>query len=250
MELSIFFKGFIIGLAIAAPVGPIGIMCIRRTLNKGQGIGFISGLGAATADTIYGVIAAFGITFISDFLTRQQVSFRLIGGVFLLGLGVKAFFSRPRERTEDFRNRGFARAYVSILVLTLTNPITAVAFATAFAGFGLGSSIGNYLWATILTCGVFAGSAAWWLFLSSSVSAFSGKFSIKWLVTINRISGVMIFAFGLWLLASLVSPGPALLPLSLLSMKEPPAFRSPASSCWSRCWPTCRPRQPRRPFPH
>jgi threonine/homoserine/homoserine lactone efflux protein len=124
MESGLFIKGFVIGFSIAAPVGLIGILCIQRTLSGGTVQGFTAGLGAATADAIYGFIAAFGLTFISSFLVEQSVWFRLCGGVFLCGLGLQAFFRKPREQTVSVANRTIYAAYGTTFFLTLTNPMT------------------------------------------------------------------------------------------------------------------------------
>ncbi|MDH5788211.1 MAG: LysE family translocator, partial [Candidatus Bathyarchaeota archaeon] len=197
-------RGLVIGFTIAAPVGPIGVLCIRRTLAEGQAHGLISGLGAATADAIYGSIAGFGLTFVSDFLISQQVWLRLIGGVFLCFLGIRTFLSTPVEQAASTKRMGLFGAYSSTFSLTLTNPVTIVSFAAIFAGFGVGSLGGNYVSAAMLMLGVFIGSALWWLILSGSVSLFRTKFSLSRLRWVNRISGIVIAAFGVIALFSLI----------------------------------------------
>ena len=141
MSLQIILKGILIGVTIAAPVGPIGILCIRRTLAEGRLAGFISGLGAATADAMYGAIAAFGLTFISVFLINQSFWLRLGGGLFLIYLGIKSFLSVPSQGADlnpkSSRNESVLNYYGSTLFLTLTNPITIISFAAIFAGFGI-----------------------------------------------------------------------------------------------------------------
>src|SRR3970040_603046 len=145
MDLGFLLRGLVIGFSIAAPVGPIGVLCIRRTLTEGRIAGFVSGLGAATADAFYGAIAGFGLTFISSFLIDQQFWLRLAGGFFLLYLGVKTFRSSPPDNAALQDRSGIFGAYASTLVLTLTNPMTILSFAIIFAGLGLATaSAGGY----------------------------------------------------------------------------------------------------------
>jgi threonine/homoserine/homoserine lactone efflux protein len=203
MDLNFFLRGLIIGFSIAAPVGPIGVLCIRRTLADGRASGLISGLGAATADAIYGSIAGFGLTFISSLLIRQQGWLRLVGGTFLCYLGLKTFFARPAEQPALAKGNDLLSAYASTFFLTLTNPMTILSFAAIFAGLGVGSASGNYFSAGILVLGVFIGSALWWLILSSGVGMIWKKFNSLGLRWINRISGIIITAFGLFVLLSL-----------------------------------------------
>ena len=159
MDIRFLLRGLIIGFSIAAPVGPIGVLCIRRTLAAGRASGLVSGLGAATADAIYGCIAGFGLTFISSILISQQVWLRLIGGVFLCYLGLKTFLARPAQQAALAGGNGLVGAYASTFFLTLTNPMTILSFAAIFAGLGVTSASGNYVSAGVLVLGVFIGSA-------------------------------------------------------------------------------------------
>jgi len=203
-SISFFIRGLIIGFSIAAPVGPIGVLCIRRTLAQGRASGFISGLGAATADAIYGCVAGFGLTFISSFLISEQLWFRLVGGTFLCYLGIKTFLARPAEKAASARGYGLAGAYASTFFLTLTNPMTILSFAAIFAGLGVGNTGGNYFFAGLLVLGVFLGSASWWLILSGLFGAVRTKFSPSSLRWVNRISGIIIAGFGLLAFLSLM----------------------------------------------
>ena len=188
-------QGAIIGFAIAAPVGPIGILCMRRTLANGRGSGLASGLGAATADATYGGVAGFGVTIISTALVSQQVLIRLLGGVFLLLLGVRTVFSVPRG-LDRRSGGGLAGDYLSTLALTFSNPVTIVAFAAIFAGLGITGQGGDYTAAGFLVAGVFAGSALWWVILSTIVSVFRGALGQGRMRWVNRISGLVIAGFG------------------------------------------------------
>lgn len=204
MDIDFLFRGLIIGFSIAAPVGPIGVLCIRRTLAKGRVYGLVSGLGAATADTIYGFIAGFGLTFISEMLISQRMWLRLVGGSFLCFLGLKTFLSKPAEKAASAKGNGLVGSYASTFFLTITNPVTILSFAAIFAGLGVGSTEVNYLSAATLVIGVFVGSALWWLLLSSGITLFRKKFSPHRLLWINRISGIILTGFGLIALTSLI----------------------------------------------
>jgi threonine/homoserine/homoserine lactone efflux protein len=204
MEISFLLKGMGIGFSIAAPVGPIGVLCIRRTWSNGWASGLISGLGAATADAIYGSIAGFGLTFLSNFLVSQEALLRLIGGIFLCCLGTKTFLSKASELTDTAKKIGLLGDYASTFLLTLTNPLTIVSFAAVFAGLGLGASPGDYLSAVFLVSGVFFGSVLWWFLLSGGIGLFRAKFSFAGLRWVNRFSGAIIALFGLIALVSLL----------------------------------------------
>jgi threonine/homoserine/homoserine lactone efflux protein len=201
--MPIFLRGLLIGISIAAPVGPIGVLCIRRTLAEGRLSGLVSGLGAATADAFYGTVAGFGLTFISGFLVAQRIWLSLIGGIFLCYLGIRTFVSLPSEEAAQTESHGLLRNYLSILILTLTNPMTILSFAAIFAGLGLANSGGDYIGAVVLVLGVFTGSGLWWLLLSFGVSLFRERVTPQWMVWINRISGLIVLTFGIFALASL-----------------------------------------------
>jgi threonine/homoserine/homoserine lactone efflux protein len=205
MDLSILLKGIILGFSIAAPVGPIGVLCIRRTISQGRISGFVSGLGAATADGLYGCVAAFGLTFISSFLVSQQFWLRLVGGIFLLYLGVQTLISRPAEKAVEAKSTGIAGDYLSTFFLTITNPMTILSFAAVFAGLGLAAAGSDYSTAGSLVSGVVVGSALWWLCLSGIVGIFRQKFNATGMIWVNRVSGMIITAFGLWAIAGLLA---------------------------------------------
>jgi threonine/homoserine/homoserine lactone efflux protein len=197
MDVGLFIRGLIIGFSIAAPVGPIGILCIRRTLAEGRASGFLSGLGAATADALYGCVAGFGLTVISGFLVDQRFYIQLIGGIFLLALGIKTLRSAPAERAAAASGTGLAATYASTLLLTLTNPMTILSFAAIFAALGVADTGGDLSAAALLVLGVFIGSAAWWLLLSGGVGLLREKLSSGVLRWTSWLSGVILVAFGI-----------------------------------------------------
>lgn len=195
--LSLFIRAFIIGISIAAPVGPIGVLCIRRTLANGKLAGFLSGMGAASADMVYGAIAAFGISAITTALIDNAFWLRLFGGGFLLYLGVKTFLEKPAEQAAQAKQGGLLNMYLSTFLLTITNPMTIISFAAIFASTMIGQEVGSPL---VMVAGVFAGSAAWWMTLSLGVGMFRERLTPAHMAWINRVSGIIIIAFGIYAL--------------------------------------------------
>jgi threonine/homoserine/homoserine lactone efflux protein len=196
MDFGLFFRGLIIGFSIAAPVGPIGILCIRRTLAEGRTSGFLSGLGAATADALYGCVAGFGLTVISAFLVDQRSWIQLIGGIFLLALGIRTLRSAPAQQSAAAAVSGLFASYLSTFFLTLTNPMTILSFAGIFAALGMANTGGSLVAAITLVSGVFLGSAAWWLILSGAVGLVRAKLNTGILGWANRLSGIVLVVFG------------------------------------------------------
>jgi len=204
MEYSLLMQGVVLGFSIAAPVGPVGVLCIRRTLAYGQMYGLFSGLGAATADAVYGAVAGFGLTAVSLFLLEQQFWLAGVGGLYLLYLGLKTLRAAPALTQNQGEGKNLADAFLSTFALTLTNPVTILSFAAIFAGLGLAAQSANSFWtAATLVFGVFAGSALWWFSLSAGVSLFRAKLSSRHLRWINRASGLVICGFGLVILTGL-----------------------------------------------
>ncbi len=203
MELIFFLKGIAIGFAMAVPVGPIGIMCIRKTLTEGRLRGLIIGLGAATADLFYGTVAAFGLTIISDILVDQRFWIRLIGGALLLFLGIRIFRAQPKDPKINFNNNGILRSYITTVFLTLTNPLTIFAFVAVFAALGLGDGL-SYFSSSILVAGVFIGSGLWFLLLSSGAIFFRKKLDLVGLKWVNKIAGILVIISGFIAIGSLL----------------------------------------------
>ena len=207
MPFLYVLRGMVIGLAIAAPVGPIGVLCIRRTLADGRIVGLVTGLGAATADLTYGAVAGFGLTFVANLLVAEQQWIRLIGGAFLCYLGARTLMSRPARAAATSSTAGVAglgSAYASTLVLTLTNPATILSFAAIFAGLGIAGARGDYVTASALVAGVGLGSALWWLILTSAVNLLRTRMDARALRWVNRVSGLVLLGFGMLAVASVV----------------------------------------------
>ena len=191
----LLLKSIILGFSVSAPVGPIGLLCIQRTLTKGQMAGFFTGLGASTANMIYASFAAFGFSVVSSFLLEQQFILRIIGGEFLLYLGVKIFLAKPAERAASLEGNGLIRVYLSTLFLMITNPTTILNFVAMFAGLGFDKTASSPSTAFIFVSGVFLGAIFWWFLLSFSVSIFKNKIT-PYLKSVNKIAGMLIISLG------------------------------------------------------
>ena len=200
--MEFWLKGVIMGFSIAAPVGPIGLLCIQRTLDQGRQSGFISGLGAASADAVYGSIAAFGMSAVFLWIGPWQTSLQIAGSIFLMGLGIHIF--RKKEKPSQIKPStvsGVFSAYGSTFLLTLSNPATILSFLAIFSGAGL-PDVNSSGWFMPLTmiAGVFCGSALWWFLLSTMVSFLRNRFLMnrEYLRWINRIAGIILLGFGLF----------------------------------------------------
>lgn len=202
--VDLFLRTLLIGLAVAAPVGAMGVLCIQRTLADGWRAGMATGLGIATADAAFAAVAAFGVSAVSQWLVAAQAPLRIIGGLTLIWLGVRAFLATPRTGETPTSPAGGGRRYATAVGLTLTNPMTIIAFAGIFAGAGLAAQPGVAT-AAVATLGVAIGSLAWWLALVSGVFAVRHTVSPRVVVIVNRASGVLLVAFGVVALVAGVS---------------------------------------------
>jgi len=196
MQLLLFIKGLAVGFAIAAPVGPVGVLCIQRSLTKGVLYGLVSGLGAACADAVFGAIAAFGVSFVAEFLAREQYWFQLAGGSLLLVMGCHTLLSRWRPPRAEAEASDLAHDSVTTFLLTITNPITIFSLTAVFAAIGITTGTETFLGGALVTGGVYLGSAFWWLILTSGVNLFRAAVSDDYLHWIHRIAGVIMLVFG------------------------------------------------------
>jgi threonine/homoserine/homoserine lactone efflux protein len=199
IDLETFLKGFTIGLAIAAPVGPIGLLTIRRTLAFGRAAGFLTGLGAASADAIFGSIAAFGITAISSIMIGAKFWLGIIGGTFLIYLGWQTFLSQPAQNPAESKASSLNTMYFTTFALVLTNPISILYFVGIIASVGAANNAASATWMVV---GVFAGSALWWLTLASIANSLRNKINPRALKMVNQVSGAVIAAFGIFAVIS------------------------------------------------
>jgi threonine/homoserine/homoserine lactone efflux protein len=205
MEMGLFFKGIVVGIIIATPVGPVGTLCVQRTLTEGKVNGFLTGLGAITADVIFGLIAAFGLTVVSNFLIDQQEWIRLLGGIIICLIGIRVFFVNTQKKMAPTRSPNHVSAFGSAFLIAITNPITVITFAVMFAGFGLVGSNAQYGSASLTVFGVFVGSGFIWLTLWGMTLMFRERFDFGRMKWINKIAGIVILIFGVSTLLSLIS---------------------------------------------
>ncbi len=203
MGTTLLLKGIAVGCLISIPVGPIAMLCIQRTLNEGRIHGIVTGLGAATADAVYGLIAASGLTFILNFLIKEQLWLRLVGGLFVCYMGVRLFRSRPVQRDASGNGTSYFGNYISAFLYTLTNPGTLLTFAAVFASLGVLQTSVHYASTGLLVGGVFVGAGLWWLILNGISGVFLKNLDYVKLAWLNKISGIVIAGFGVFVLVSL-----------------------------------------------
>ncbi len=195
-EFQLLLRGILAGLAISAPVGPVNILCISRTLTKGRMAGLIAGLGAAAADTIYGAVAGFSISIVIGFLIREQFWIRLVGGFLLIGIGVAYYFKRPGSLEEERRKQATHSDFIAAFFLNLTNPTTVLSFLAVLAVLGIADH--KAWWLTLLVIGgIFAGGMMWWILLAVVSNHFRDRVTDGAMVWMNRIAGFAIGGFGL-----------------------------------------------------
>ena len=205
MLLLFLLKGIVVGVVIAVPVGPVGILCLRRTIFEGRLAGLVSGYGAATADALFGAIAAFGLTFVSHWLLDYEDWLRAAGGIYLLYSGGSALLSKPQDKmAEQSDPDSLMRDFASAFALTITNPVTILVFLAIFAALGLSGGHDSLLRAAALVLGVWSGSFMWWLGLSLGIGLFRRAIEPRHLAWISRGSGIILFATGAALLATVV----------------------------------------------
>ena len=208
-EVGIFYRGLVLGLMIAAPVGPVGLMCIRRTVHRGLLIGFATGIGAACADTIFGAIAAFSVSVIVEFLQRYSPIIRILGGIFMLVVAWHTWHDKPRELpkgdeggavqvSENSLGRVIGAA-ISSFVITMTNPVTMFATMAVVATF---SELQSRTDAITIVSGIFCGSSLWWLLLSGGVALVRGHFTESRVTAINHVTAVALGLLAAWAAAT------------------------------------------------
>jgi len=213
MEVVLTLKAFLIGFTVSMPLGAIGLLCIQRTLTKGQKSGFFSGLGVASADAVFSLIAGLGISFIINFIEKQQMYFKIVGGMIIIILGVTIFYSNPvrQLRLQRLNRNRLYEDYLSVFFLAISNPLTTLSFIALFAAFNIATSEEvTFLGITFIIAGVFSGSATWWFLLTSIISVLRHRFRLKHLWWMNKIAGVVISTFGLAVILSawLLKPFP------------------------------------------
>ncbi len=201
--IHLLLKGILAGFAVAAPIGPVGLLCIRRSIIDGRLAGFVTGLGAAVADAGLALIAGLGVTVIINFVSGHQTAFHLGGGLVLVAMGILAMRSRPPCKAEGpVHAATIAKAFFSTIALTLANPMTIAAMLLLFSSFGV-SLNGAVGWdPVVLVVGVFTGSTLWWLILSTFAEWFGRRLNTRLLRTINIATGILLAGFGVYQMAT------------------------------------------------
>lgn len=197
--IALLLKGFAVGFAIAVPVGPIGVLCIRRSLAHGAQAGLAVGMGAAFADAFYGAVAGFGLSTVSAHLLAMEEVLGIVGGLVLITLGLRTVLAEPSHTPASVTGKSLWSAFLGTFLLTLTNPATILSFLAIFAGLGLATEL-SPLGASVFVLGVLLGSAAWWLILSNVAGSLRGHMNRDWMQTLNRLSGSLVLLFGLGVL--------------------------------------------------
>jgi len=196
--LEILIKGMLLGFLASIPLGPIGIICIQRTLGKGRWSGFISGLGAASADTIVAIIAGLGLSFVIIFFKSNSHILVILGSLIMIVLGVRIFLKSPAKQVRErkMKKNNLYTDYLSVLILTLSNPLTIFVFIAIFAGLNLVFGTNGFILKMLIFSGIFIGASCWWFLLTSLVNIYREKFNLKNLWWLNKITGGIIIAFG------------------------------------------------------
>ncbi len=207
MILSLLIKGIIIGLIASIPLGPIGVICIQRTINKGRTSGFVSGLGAAVADAIFAAIAGFSLSYIINFIEERQLIIEFVGGIIVILLGLKTFYTNPVSQLKRHKRKQnkLIEDFLSVLLLTATNPFAIFFFVALFAAAGIVHHNQSLGLSSVALIGVFLGGALWWYTLSSLVNLFRHKFRLKQLWWINKIAGAVILLLGVLAIINVIN---------------------------------------------
>jgi threonine/homoserine/homoserine lactone efflux protein len=197
MELTFLIKGLVLGFVICVPFGPIGLLCVRRTLMDGKVAGVASVLGASVVDALYCAVAGLGVTYISNFLSDERTILRWAGGIVLIAMGIKIFFTHPSEKTPEAKGHGLLASFGSSFFLMLTNPLAVLVFTATFSALGIGGWRDAYFSTGMLVIGVFVGSALWAPIFVAGTNLFSPHLTLSQLRLANRIAGVILCGFGI-----------------------------------------------------
>ncbi|MEG0796823.1 MAG: LysE family transporter [Odoribacter sp.] len=215
-DVVYIFRGILIGLMVSVPLGPMGVLIIQKTLHKGALAGFVAGMGAASADLFYATVAAFGIGFVVNIIEAHELVLQIIGGIFLLAVGLKIYFDNPLKQIR-MRKRvtktGLLGDYLTLFFLTVSNPVAIVVFMAVFAGTSVFGAEPSFRIELFVLTGVVLGGGLWWYTLSTLVNLFRKRFRLRVLVRINRISGIIITFLGGLVILSAFEPFRSLLPV-------------------------------------
>ncbi|MDR0545244.1 MAG: LysE family transporter [Odoribacteraceae bacterium] len=210
-DLVCLFKGMLVGLMVSVPLGPMGVLIIQRTLHKGALSGFCAGMGAASADCFYAMVAAFGLGFVANTVQTHELLLQVLGGIFLLGMGLKVYFDNPLKQIKQRRNgrvskRGLLGDYLSLFFLTVSNPIAIVIFMAVFASMAVFGDAPTFAGEMLVVVGVLLGAGVWWYSLAMLVNIFRRKFRLRLLISINKVTGMIIAILGAIVILLAFSP--------------------------------------------
>jgi len=203
MSFSLLWEGFLIGIAVSVPLGPLGMLCIKRTVNKNWKSGFLSGLGIAASDVIYAIVAGFSLTIIINFITTYEIYFKILGASMVVLLGLYIFMSNPAKDIQKFQRKGtsYLQDFLTAFLLTVTNPLSVFVFIAIFTSYSLVLQLSQLFEALLIIGGIFVGGATWWFVLTGLAHLFRHKLTINTLWWANKIIGlsVILIAVGLFI---------------------------------------------------
>lgn len=214
-DVVYIFKGILIGLMVSVPLGPMGVLIIQKTLHKGALAGFVAGMGAAFADLFYAIVAAFGLGFVINTIKTHELLLQIIGGIFLLIVGLKIYFDNPLKQIRTRKRvtkTGLLGDFLSLFFLTASNPVAVVVFMAVFAGTSVLGDTPSFKTEVFVLAGVIIGGGLWWYTLSTLVNIFRKKFRLRVLVTINRVAGVIVSVLGGLVILAAFEPFRSFLP--------------------------------------
>lgn len=204
MSLKLLWEGIIIGIAVSIPLGPLGMLCIKRTVNKNWKSGFISGLGIASSDTFYAVIAGFSLSMIINFIKSYEIYFKVFGAVMVILLGLYIFMSNPTKDIQKFKRKGtsYIQDFLTAFFLTVSNPLSIFIFIAIFSSYSLVLQLSQLFEALLIIGGIFLGGASWWFMLTGLANMFKHKLTINTLWWANKIigMGVILLAVTLFII--------------------------------------------------
>ena len=209
MNFSLLWKGFMIGIAVSVPLGPLGMLCIKRTVNKNWKSGFLSGLGIASSDALYAVIAGFSLTIIIDFIRSYEIYFQVLGASMVVLLGLYIFLSNPAKDIQKFQRNGtsYVQDFLTAFLLTFTNPLSVFVFIAIFTSYSLVLELSQLFEALLIIGGIFIGGATWWFILTGLANLFKHKLTINTLWWANKIIGLSVILIAVGLFVFLVFNG-------------------------------------------
>lgn len=203
MSFWMLWEGYIIGIAVSVPLGPLGMLCIKRTVNKNWKSGFLSGLGIASSDMIYAIVAGFSLTMIINFVQTYEIYFKVLGASMVILLGLYIFLSNPTKDIQKYKRKGssYLQDFLTAFLLTVTNPLPVFIFIAIFTSYSLVLQLSQLFEALLVIGGIFLGAASWWFIMTGLANLFRHKLTIDTLWWANKIIGlgVIIIAIGLFI---------------------------------------------------